>query len=386
MKIAAPLDRIERYRHGAPGLAVGIGLTLFGVAWKLLEASGVGGGFAVVRDLFLASAAIAASAYVLLLHRQLERLKHTGGQTSFPEARETMETAIATLDPPKAEIVRTVVQRYEDTIKELQDQLRPMTFPLRPVLVEGGTFLIGVNGGEPDEVPAHEVQLDSFLMDPVPVTNQEFAVFLSVPENKQWTAEGVYGVYGLPYYLCEFSGARPPADKWDHSVVWVSWFAAAAFCNWRSPRDGREPVYEFVEPEKVVAEFGRNGWRLPTEAEWERAAREASKAPAGWAASIRPPRTTANTVEVRRLSGASKPIGSESGNSSATSKSGAMTTTMPSTTRVRLDRIPVVSTRDRLESSGEALGWMKPARFESPSVGSCCLKTRILISVSVVSG
>ena len=274
MKITTLLDRIERYRHGAPGLAIGIGLAAFGVAWTLLEASGVGGGFAVVRNLFLASAGIAALAYVLLLHRQLARLKHTGGQTSFPEVRETMESAIATLDPPKAEIVRTVVQRYEDTIKELQNQLRPMTFSLRPVLVEGGTFVIGANEGEMDEVPAHQVQLDSFLMDPVPVTNQEFAAFLSVPENRQWTAEEVYRLYGVPYYLCEFNAATPPADKWDHPVVWVSWLAAAAFCNCRSLRDGREPVYEFVEPQKVIANFDRNGWRLPTEAEWERAARE----------------------------------------------------------------------------------------------------------------
>lgn len=277
MRIAALLDRIERYRHGAPGLSVGIGVAVFGVAWTLLEASGVGGGITVVRNLALASTGIAAAAYVLLLHRQLARLKETGGETSFPEARATMESAIATVDPQKAEVVRAVVRRYENTIKELQNQLRPMTFPLRPVLVEAATSMIGAYEGEADEVPAHAVHLDSFLMDPVPVTNQEFAAFLSVPENKRWKPEIVHEVYGVPYYLSEFAGATPPADKWDHPVVWVSWFAAVAFCNWRSLRDGREPVYDFIDPETVISDFGRNGWRLPTEAEWERAAGEGSR-------------------------------------------------------------------------------------------------------------
>ncbi len=274
MKITTILDWIQRYRHGPLGASVGIAVAFFGLAWTILEASGVGGGITVIRTLLFVSAAVAALVYVVFLHRQLARLKHACGQSPLPEARETMESAIAALDSSKGEVVRAVVQRYEDTIRDLQSPLRPMKFPLRPVLVEGGTFLVGANGGAADESPPNELQLDSFLMDPVPVTNQEFAEFLSAPENRQWTAEEVYTVYGIPYYLCEFTGRKPPRDKWDHPVVWVNWYAAAAFCNWRSLRDGREPVYGFQDQETVVADFSKNGWRLPTEAEWERAARE----------------------------------------------------------------------------------------------------------------
>ena len=274
MKIANLLDRIERYRHGPLGVSVGTGIACFGIAWTILEASGVGGGFAVVRTLFIVSAVIAVLVYVLFLHRQLARLRHGGEHSSLPEARETMESAISILDPPKAEVVRGVIQRYEDMIKDLQNQLRPMKFPLRPVLVEGGKFVVGADGADEDEAPPHEVHLDSFLMDPVPVTNQEFAEFLSAPESKQWTPERVHAIYRVPYFLCEFTGHNPPPYKWDHPVVWVSWYAAVAFCNWRSLRDGRDPVYEFLDHETVNADFSKNGWRLPTEAEWERAARE----------------------------------------------------------------------------------------------------------------
>lgn len=275
------LDRIERYRHGPLGVSVGIGIACFGLAWTILEASGVGGGFTVVRKLLVVSAVIAVLFYVLFLHRQLARLKHAGERSSLPEARETMESAIATLDPPKAEVVRGVVKRYEDTIKDLQNQLRPMKFPLQPVLVESSRFVVGADGGDVDEAPPHEVELDSFLMDPVPVTNQEFAEFLSAPGNKQWTAERVCAVYGIPYYLCEFTGGIFPPDKWDHPVVWVSWYVAVAFCNWRSLQDGRESVYEFLDPENVVADFKKNGWHLPTEAEWERARRQGIEGTSG---------------------------------------------------------------------------------------------------------
>ena len=159
MKIAKLLDQIERYRHGPIGASLGIGAAFFALAWTILEASGVLGGFAVIGILLLVSAAIAVSVYVVFLHRQLARLKHAGGESVLPETRESMESAIASLDASKAEVVRAVVQRYEDAIRDLQSQLRPLRFPLEPVFIESGRFLIGVEGAEADESPPHEVQL-----------------------------------------------------------------------------------------------------------------------------------------------------------------------------------------------------------------------------------
>lgn len=266
-------DRIERYRHGPLGVALGVAVAFFGLTWTILEASGVQGGSAVIRSLIIVSIAIAVLVYIAFLHRKIAKLKHAG-QSSLPEAKETVESAIVSLDASKAKVVRAAVERYEDRIRDLQSQLRPIEFPLRAELVEGGSFLIGTNGGADDESPPHMVMLDSFLMDPVPVTNQEFAEFLSCPEGKYWTAEDHHALYGVPYFLCEFTGRNPPSDKWDHPVVWISWYASVAFCNWRSQKDGKETVYEFSDHTKVVADFTKTGWRLPTEVEWERAARE----------------------------------------------------------------------------------------------------------------
>jgi eukaryotic-like serine/threonine-protein kinase len=105
--------------------------------------------------------------------------------------------------------------------------------------IVGGTFEMGRNAGPPQETPAHSVRVGSFFMDKTEVTNAEYALF--VQETK----------HAPPV---NWAGTTPPSGQEMRPVVTVSLDDANAFAAWRSRRD------------KAV-------YRLPTEEEWEYAAR-----------------------------------------------------------------------------------------------------------------
>ncbi|MDP2725225.1 MAG: SUMF1/EgtB/PvdO family nonheme iron enzyme, partial [Syntrophales bacterium] len=112
--------------------------------------------------------------------------------------------------------------------------------------------------------PATEAEYPgAFQNDQVLVTNRAFEEFLL--DSPEWCPDKVTARYGVPYFLSEFIDGHPPPDKWDHPVVWVSWYAAVAYCNWRSRRAGYRQVYTFEDDHRVVTDLSANGWRLPTE-------------------------------------------------------------------------------------------------------------------------
>jgi formylglycine-generating enzyme required for sulfatase activity len=115
------------------------------------------------------------------------------------------------------------------------------------VFVQGGTFQMGTaSGGDDDERPVHTVTLTSFYMGKYEVTQQE------------WT---------------EIMGSNPSYSKGDDLPVgMVSWYDAIEYCNKRSLREGLTPAYR-GSGDSVTCDFSASGYRLPTEAEWEYAAK-----------------------------------------------------------------------------------------------------------------
>ena len=146
------------------------------------------------------------------------------------------------------------------------------------VFVEGGTFQMGSNSGESDEKPVHSVTLSSFYIGKYEVTVAGFREFVNATGYR--TDAGNYG--GGAYVLL-------PGPQWDNKsdanwknpyfsqseenpVTCVNWFDAVNYCNWRSQKEGLTPCYT-INGYNVSCNFQAKGYRLPTEAEWEYAAR-----------------------------------------------------------------------------------------------------------------
>jgi len=112
------------------------------------------------------------------------------------------------------------------------------------VLIPAGEFLMGDDRGEDDEKPAHRVHLGDFYMDICEVTQQSY--------------QGLMGKNPA-----KFQAPDRPVER-------VSWLSAIQYCNMCSMREGLKPCYN---TETFQCDFDADGYRLPTEAEWEYACR-----------------------------------------------------------------------------------------------------------------
>jgi formylglycine-generating enzyme required for sulfatase activity len=131
--------------------------------------------------------------------------------------------------------------------------------------VVAGEFIMGADDGDDNAKPAHTVALPAYDISQYPITNLQFTAFIMDGGYRQtgyWAEAEVAGYWRDGKFKGRFdSEARDkpldfgaPFNLANHPVVGVSWYEAVAFCRWLSQKSGY-----------LV--------RLPTEAEWEKAAR-----------------------------------------------------------------------------------------------------------------
>jgi formylglycine-generating enzyme required for sulfatase activity len=124
------------------------------------------------------------------------------------------------------------------------------------VRIEGGTFIMGSPSDEPEyhdhEGPQHQVTVSAFFMGKYEVTQAEYETVMGTNPSK-------------------FKGSNLPVEC-------VKWYDAVEFCNSLSQSEGLTPAYS-GSGSSITCNWNANGYRLPTEAEWEYTCRAGTTTP-----------------------------------------------------------------------------------------------------------
>jgi formylglycine-generating enzyme required for sulfatase activity len=148
-------------------------------------------------------------------------------------------------DPAAVFQIDTTVKSYKPEFKEVKN-IQPLLTDM--AVIPGGTFFRGSNDGNRDEMPRHQVSLASYAIDIHPVTNEQFVRFLEIMGGEKDSNH--QDIIRMRDSRIKRSGGKLSIESGyaKHPVVGVTWYGAVAYAKWV-------------------------GKRLPTEAEWEIAAR-----------------------------------------------------------------------------------------------------------------
>jgi formylglycine-generating enzyme required for sulfatase activity len=164
-------------------------------------------------------------------------------------------------------------------------EIKPADIYANMTRINGGTFMMGSPDNEPerdDDEEQHWVTVGDFFIGKYEVTVGEFQRFVNATGYRtEAETDGGGNVWmNIDWEMKEDANWKNPyfSQTDNHPVVLVSWNDAVQYCNWLSEQEKLTPVYT-IDGKDVTLNKNANGYRLPTEEEWEYACRAGTTTP-----------------------------------------------------------------------------------------------------------